>query len=413
MRLKIIIYIILLIVIIAGAVLLFTLPSSTSESFQVDSIFIKGVIRPDNSFNTSIQVMNILSYKQDFNISVYNLEKFASVDTTGFSLNAGEIKQMPVALSNIQNEPLGIYTGSVVISNSVDKKIIPIIIELESEDVLFDSNVALYPSDAVKPGENVNAEIRIFDLSSRENASSVKVTFLIKDNKGNIISSNSEDISVKGQETLIKTVSLPENIKDGNYIFAVILEGEGSVGTSSALFSVGKEKTNTEEILGLLGANTNSLYIIIIIIEVIGLLVFILFSVSSKDKVLEEMRKQCKEALEKQEKYLDRKERENEKLLESKMEKELNRRLFDKIKRERRRAIEEVHKERVKKIRKLKGSKKENEMKKQLDEWKKKGYDTSVLESVALPEAAYIKKKIKEWKKKGYKTDILDGGMKK
>ena len=56
---------------------------------------------------------------------------------------------------------------------------------------------------------------------------------------------------------------------------------------------------------------------------------------------------------------------------------------------------------------------KKNELDKRLREWKKKGYNTKVLErKYKVPNANEFKKQLKEWKKKGYDTSVLERKVK-
>ena len=62
----------------------------------------------------------------------------------------------------------------------------------------------------------------------------------------------------------------------------------------------------------------------------------------------------------------------------------------------------------------IKKKSKGNQLKKQLNAWRKKGYNTSVLErQYRIPKAEDIKKKVAEWKRKGYDISVLEKRIKK
>jgi 23S rRNA pseudoU1915 N3-methylase RlmH len=113
--------------------------------------------------------------------------------------------------------------------------------------------------------------------------------------------------------------------------------------------------------------------------------------------------------LRKEKKYLREKEEETERLLKTKAEKELSRKLFRRVRRQRAIELKKIHAERVKKLRRLRRLKQKTAMVEQIAAWKKKGYETRFLEERIKPlSAKEIRKQMQKWKNRGYKIPISE-----
>lgn len=398
-------FVFVLVVILFASIFYFS-EIASAAGFEVDSVLLKRVIKTEGSFSSSVRITNAGVLKKDFEVNVFDLENLASLDSRIFDLGGGKVKELEITFSNKNNLTESVYVGGLEIISGAERKLIPIILEIESRDVLFDSNVALFPTGRISPGDKINAEIKIYDLSQVGTAS-VDLIYFIKDFEGETIISESETIVVEDNVLITKSTTLPENLEPGDYVFGVALDYRGSVGTASSFFRVGKKKFASG-----LNLDSNFLYIIILFVIIFfAFLLFIFYIVYSRDKLLIELKNQYKSELRRQEKYLTRREEKVEEKLETPEERILSRKIFRKIKREKRKAIKVIHKQRVKKLRELKRTKKgKASMQSQIAKWKRQGYDVGVLEKTKtkIPSAESIKEKVQAWKNKGYNTSVLE-----
>lgn len=383
---------------------------NNGKSFQVDSIFLKTAIKTNGSFDSKIRVMNLEKTKQEFEIKISDLEGLIFLSSRSFALQADETKEINVVFSNSQGKPEGIYVGNFEVANSKKKIIIPVILEIESDEILFDSNLALFPSGDIKPGEQISAEIKIFDLG-KIGSTGVEINYFIKSFEGETIVSESENLAVKDQVLITKYFTLPENIKEGDYVFGLAINHKNSIGTSSRFFRVAESKFEFSLL------NSTFVYAIVILLGFVFLiLVLVFYSFYSRDRLLEELKKQYRQELKRQETYLRRREEENEKLLKTEIERNLNRRMFKKVKEKRKKVLEKIHKEREKELKKIKKIKKGNWKQKisgQIEKWKKQGYHTELFEEkIKVPSVDDIRKKANMWKKKGYDIGVLESNLK-
>jgi large-conductance mechanosensitive channel len=399
MRWKILSAIAVIAILLCGAYLYFT--NSKDEGFQVDSLLIKTAIKSNGGYEGQIKITNI-GDKSNFELKIRGPENILSASEKSFKLEKGQTKNIVLRFSNNEGISGGVYTGIIEISSSGMKKEIPVIVEIESDDVLFDSNTALFPSGKISSGDKINAEIKVFDLSDI-GAANVDTEYFIKDFSGKTLISEKESISIKDSVLITKSFNLPKDAEIQDYVFAVVLKYKNSLAVSTSFFSVEK-KSQTFYFSG-----EEPYLFIIILFLILALSIFIFYIFYSKDKALQELKKEYKKELEEQEKYLEEKEKQNSLLLKTEEERELNKRLFIGLRKKRRNYIKEVHAKRVKEIKRLKKSNKSEEMRKQIEQWKKKGYNTSVFEGeMRAPSINDIKKQIEQWKKKGYNTSILD-----
>jgi len=143
------------------------------------------------------------------------------------------------SIKGIEQAP-GVYIGKILAKTDSYEKSVPVIIEIESKNVLFDMNLNPVARDRkVLQGSSTTFEIRVFNLKSIDSFS-VDMDFFVKDIKGNTIISESENVVVKTQASFFKTLKIPDNLKTGNYVFVALASLGDSVGTASYLFDVGE-----------------------------------------------------------------------------------------------------------------------------------------------------------------------------
>ena len=371
--------------------------------FQVDTVVLKIAVRENSTLDTYVRVSNFDTHLRVFEAEITYLEGFVSIDESSFEVEPGETEKIKVILSNLESSPPGIYLGKLVVSSEGERAIVPIIIEIESEDILFDTNFDLFPADNIFSGSKISSEIKIFDLSNIGTAN-VELRYFVKDFNGKTIIEGSESPVVKNQVLITKSFDLPSDLALGDYVFGVVLTYKNSVGTSSYLFSVISPK-------GPAYIFNDGIYLILFLIAIVVIFViFVIYSIYSRDLLAIELKNQYEQELVKQENWLVQKQKENEELLKTDEELALNRKMFSDVKKKRRSIINKVHEKRVRQINHLKKINHLDEIKKQISQWNRKGYDTALLESrVKVPSVKDIKRQVEKWKRQGYNTSVLEG----
>jgi len=398
---KVLLVVILAAVLLAGLLFsfgFFNVPEK--EKFSADSVLIKVAIKTSGVYGGKLRVS--ANENSVFHAGIEGIGDLLSIIPETFELLKGETKELDLSFSNKNNLSEGIYTGSINLESG-EKKKIPVIIEIESGNVVFDSNTAVFPATSISPGDKISGQIKIFDLGGIGTAS-VELIYFVKDFSGNVIISEKENIVVKDNLLITKSISLPENIKNGDYVFGVVVKYKNSVGTSSSSFKIGEESPVINK--------DYTIFILPALFFALVIVVLLFYFVYSRDKVLKELTCQYKSEIKRQDRMLELREKANEKQLKTKQEKKLNKEIFEKLKETNKLKIEKIHKERVRKLHALKkGKTTKNKMAEQIKKWKKQGYNTNILERKA-PKPNDIRKQIAAWKKKGYNTKVIEEDLK-
>jgi len=211
--------------------------------FEVDQILIKVLVREDEYIEKELRVMNIDDEEQTISIGVSGVSDIVDALDKEFTIKPGQTKIVRLNFSSsdqargIEQAP-GVYIGKISVKTDSYQKEVPVIVEIESKNVLFDMNLNPVARDrSVTQGSSTTFEIRVFNLQSIESFN-IKMDFLVKDVNGNTIISESESVVVKTQASFFKTLKIPENLKTGNYVFVAKASLGNSVGTASYLFEI-------------------------------------------------------------------------------------------------------------------------------------------------------------------------------
>ncbi|MBU3905041.1 MAG: hypothetical protein KJ906_02755 [Nanoarchaeota archaeon] len=222
----------------------FTEAKSVEDSleFEVDQTLLKILVKNDETTSVNLRVMNVDD--EIIGIAIqpsYSMEDIVSISDISFDIKPGQTKIVKLTISGKSRDleySSGVYTGKILIKAGTSIKEVPIIVEIESKYVLFDTNINTETENRnVVQGDVYVTEIKLFNLMGQE-TTSVNMEYYIKDLDDNTIITESESVVVSTQATFTKVVNIPSNLKLGTYIFAVNSNYGSSVGTSSYLFYV-------------------------------------------------------------------------------------------------------------------------------------------------------------------------------
>jgi len=211
--------------------------------FEIDQILIKVLVKEKEFIEKELRVMNIGNEEVDIDVKVLGISDIVNVLDDSFAIKPGQTKIVKLNFSSfdstrgIEQAP-GVYIGKIVAKTGSYERELPVVIEIESKNVLFDMNLNPVARDRkVLQGSSTTFEIRVFNLKSIESFN-VDMDFFVKDINGNTIISERESVVVKTQASFFKTLKIPDNLKTGDYIFVAQASLGNSVGTSSYLFEV-------------------------------------------------------------------------------------------------------------------------------------------------------------------------------
>jgi len=218
-------------------VLFFGIISAQGSSFDVDNPLIKGAVRAGESITDRFIVSNSGSFGE-FSVEVDSKSEFISVDKKSFVLGSKAQQDVSVSLDS-KGLREGVYIGRVLVHKDGVSKSVPIILEVESRNLLFDTASEL-PSNTLSifPGGDLEVDLRVFNLRSPDKK--VSLNYVISDFEGNIIFSDTQDLEVERRIQLFKIFEIPRYLELGNYVFYVVVSSgdRSSIGASSFMFSV-------------------------------------------------------------------------------------------------------------------------------------------------------------------------------
>ena len=379
--------------------------------FEIDRLFIRTILKEGSSTTTSISILNKNLEVQEFSIKINDLGNLISIQEEGFILGIEEEKSVEASINFLNNTEPGIYLGNIEVSSKGNVKKIPITVEVQTKEVLFSSSITLIPQGKdLVPGQKLSAEIKIFNLEKIFEGE-VKLIYFVKDFSGRTIVSEEEEVLIEGSSLGIsKTLDLPSNLRLGDYSLGVLTKSDGSVGTSSRTFRVVDSVEKTEQEIG-----SNTLIIVVVVFGFFFLvfLVLIIYSIFYKDKMLIELQKQYKSELRRQGELIKQGRTQTYVKLKTVGERKEYKKEVIQVKKQRVSALREIQKKRIQEFKRIKKLRKIPALRKQMEKWKRQGYNTKILENkFKLPDVSSVRKKINKWKKQGYDTSVLDRKLK-
>jgi len=219
------------------------MPATTVlKDFTIDKDFIQVILAQGETERRTIKVSNTGDTKLTISMHQVNLEKFLTPLETSFDLEPAETKEIELNFSASQFQEPGVYPGRIILNgDGVERKII-ILVEVESETLLFDVKVEVLPEyREVYPGESVTAKLTLYNLG-RVRRADVNVEYGLKDLKGNTIVKREEMVAIETSLSLTKSFDLPIDLKAGNYVFYATVNYDGLIGTGSDMFIVLERK---------------------------------------------------------------------------------------------------------------------------------------------------------------------------
>lgn len=347
-------------------------------SFTTNIIFLKLNIPLEGEFVKNIKITNHEKYEQNFNLFFNNLKDLATIKNKEFSLGANEFIETEIYFKDNRKE-IGIHLGKLIIETQILKKEIPIILKIEDENRTFAISQTRIPKYSnVYPGGKLGIEIKIFNLQDYT-LHNIKVKYSIKNLDDESILSEEEELVIKESFGTTKIIDIPKDTPYGNYVFITSIDYENIKSTEGHLFSISKKES------GIFSENLK-LFMIIILIFVGGILILFIYFVKTRDNLLIRFKKQQNDEL-----------KMNLKAIEDieglrKVKKKIIKKIKTKQKRQRK-ELKEVRK---------KGKK--SEINKQLDKWRKEGYEMlEIEEEIGKVSKGDMSKQIKDWRRKGYK----------
>ena len=120
--------------------------AKAEPDFEADQILIKVLVRENEFIEKQLRIMNTGSEASKISVDVSGVSDLVSLSSKSFTINPGQTKILllnfssVIAAENIEHQP-GIYVGKLVVSSEKAVKDIPVVVEIETKNILFDMNL--------------------------------------------------------------------------------------------------------------------------------------------------------------------------------------------------------------------------------------------------------------------------------
>lgn len=375
---------IIAIIAVSSAILIFLYFNYMPKSgtFDLNKVLLKSVINEDEDLNTSFRIVNF-GERRNFTIDVFDLENFVFLDERNFSLDNYESKDISVHFDGKNASP-EVYVGSFEIKSGNEKKILPVVFEIQSFSPYFALSLdinSIYKE--IAPGKEIVSNVNFFNLKDVE-SHPVEVEYKIVDVNGKIAASEKQKIIIGSKLSVQETMKVPEELAPNNYIFAVVLNFDGSVSTSTYLFGVTDKKIN----FSLIGVDFFQIFILFTLFIITVIIIYILYE---RNKLLSRLKSDQKSEIKYYSHGIEKQKHESLKKAASKGEKnrilaefnDAKEKIIDKIK--------ELQEEQRKELQKMGEKRNEDYVRKKISKWKKEVFPKA-LKSAEINEK--LKKKL-------------------
>ncbi len=218
------------------------------KSFSVNINEISVKLKQGEIETRDVVIRNNVNRQLNITISSQKIGNFILIRDSMITLAPGESKSISIDFIARINDTPDLYLGKIKIKEDGTKEEILVILEIESKDILLDAYVEIpSTSKRVLPGEDLLAEIMIFNLGASRTAREIRIEYKIRDLDGNDIFEEHEIITIETQADFIKRIHIPENTEYGDYILYVRAIYNGEVASASARFEVVKSKVTLGE----------------------------------------------------------------------------------------------------------------------------------------------------------------------
>lgn len=242
----------------------------SASSFELSERSLKFKVSPGESQEVSLNINSLEA--GGFKLIVNPV--WASVSEASFSLKEGEQKAVLIK-SNSAGLSEGVYVSSLSINNGVDVEIIPLVLEVQSQDMFFGGSLDIpLKYQSITSKDMLLAQLRIYDLISPNSdvklgPSDVEITYSIYSIDGTVILRDSEKVKVDNMIQLSKVISFKKDVALGTYVLAASVKYGTGISTSTSLFEI--KKKSFFNILSLnIPSNVLFLGLVIICLVILG-----------------------------------------------------------------------------------------------------------------------------------------------
>jgi len=221
------------------------------DSFTLSNEVIQVSLKQNENVKEFFQITNNEKNNINVDIDLSDLKEFVTFingeSKLSLDLKPNEEKLIQLIFSASTGTNPNVYNKKIIVASGGVIKEILVIVEVESENPLFDSTISISGENRiVAPGGILFAEITLLNLNNLKNLVDVRIDYQIKSLDGIVIYSEHETKGLEREISYIKKFNIPEDTRLGDYVLYIKVSYNNIVGSSTHLFTV-KGKTRYPE----------------------------------------------------------------------------------------------------------------------------------------------------------------------
>jgi hypothetical protein len=211
------------------------------KNFSTDKESIYVSLKQGDSTYEEITIKNKERSNLLFTLTIYDILNLTKLSETQFSLKPDEEKTITIDFFTHEDTNPNLYIGKLIIKTGATVKEIPIAIEVESSEALFDIKINI-PNQfkRIISGEDVLARIQLYNLGEDKEVDVAMDYIIIKEKTGEVILFERDTLAVEGHLEFIKSIKIPESAGLGNYLFYARVNYEDKIASATDTFKVDK-----------------------------------------------------------------------------------------------------------------------------------------------------------------------------
>jgi len=251
------------------------------RSFDADNLLLRLQLKENGSLEKSIKISSTGNSDIEIKAQVIGFDSMVSLDRDVLKLKSGSSESIGLA---IKGNNRGVFIGRLLLNSGLESAEIPIIIEVQSKNVLVGLSLNSLSSEHISPDSIFTVDLSLINLAPW-NSSRVNLNYEIRDFEGNTLLKENESVTVSGRASFIKDFNIPKSARLGPYAFIATAETEESFGTTTYIFNL-EEKEISNFYSNLCKDNPNCRNITAILAVMLAIALLILIQQSFKRKKL-------------------------------------------------------------------------------------------------------------------------------
>lgn len=255
---------------------------SSSSPIRVTPKTIEVTLFQGESYEEGIEITNERNSNLELQIIIKDINEFLSLNKDSLILSPRQTETVLTTFSTSAYTLPDVYLGRLLIQYGSLQEIVNTIVNVKQKDALFDLSVGLEKNNFL-PGEQIPLAVSIFNLNS-ENPVQATLLFSITSLDNAVIHQfPSEELIVSEDQTVHKTLFIPEGFEKGEYILLGEIKYQDTSAFSYELFSVQGKSLSFVRFIDRINKGEYNIFLLMIFL-IVAIIIFFLIEKVHREK---------------------------------------------------------------------------------------------------------------------------------